>query len=199
MTIERPMLPPRAESMDSVCHQPAIKQRPEERPTGNSPKPSERLSRRNMLGVLAVLPAGLPAAASTANPPDGHKVPDGTDVAFALIAAKLAADVAHGAAIDVETEAETRYGRGSEQAREVAELTSAACDVVNKADWTLATTAPTTLAGVAAVLRFANQIEDDGLEWPDTDMVGAEGWHYALRSTMAEAIETILEEGGAYV
>jgi hypothetical protein len=28
------------------------------------------------------------------------------------------------------------------------------------------------------VLRFANAIEDGGMEWPNTDTVGAEGWHF---------------------
>jgi hypothetical protein len=73
----------------------------------------------------------------------------------------------------------------------------AACQAVNQADWKLATTPPTTLAGVAAVLRFANEIEDGGMEWPSTDTVGAEGWHYQLRATMATAIETIMGRGGA--
>ncbi len=62
-------------------------------------------------------------------------------------------------------------------------------------DWRLATTPPTTLAGVVAVLRFANQIEDEGLEWSETDTIGAEGWHYQLRATMAEAIEAIIRRG----
>jgi hypothetical protein len=47
-------------------------------------------------------------------------------------------------------------------------------------DRRLANTPPTTLAGVAAVLRLANEIED-GNEWPDTDTVGRNGWHYRLR------------------
>ena len=51
---------------------------------------------------------------------------------------------------------------------------------------------PTTLAGVAAVLRFANEVEDAGLQWPDTDTIGSEGWHYQLRATMAAAIEALL-------
>jgi hypothetical protein len=67
----------------------------------------------------------------------------------------------------------------------------------------LATTPPTTLAGVAAVLRFANEIEDAGNEWPDTDTVGRDGWHYQLRATMAAAIETLLKaqarKGGAVI
>jgi hypothetical protein len=57
----------------------------------------------------------------------------------------------------------------------------------------LATTPPTTLAGVAAVLRFANEIEDGGMEWPATDAVGPEGWHYQLRATMAAAIEALIK------
>jgi hypothetical protein len=43
------------------------------------------------------------------------------------------------------------------------------------------------------VLRFANEIEDGGVEWPDTDTVGAEGWHYQLRATMAAAIEALIK------
>jgi hypothetical protein len=43
------------------------------------------------------------------------------------------------------------------------------------------------------MLRFANEVEDAGLEWPDTDTIGSEGWHYQLRATMAAAIETLLK------
>jgi len=57
----------------------------------------------------------------------------------------------------------------------------------------LANTPPTTLAGVAAVLRFANEIEDAGGDWPDTDTIGAEGWHYQLRATMAAAVEALIK------
>jgi len=53
-------------------------------------------------------------------------------------------------------------------------------------------TPPTTLAGVAAVLRFVNEIEDGGMEWPSTDAIGCEGWHYELRATMAAAIEALI-------
>jgi hypothetical protein len=49
------------------------------------------------------------------------------------------------------------------------------------------------LDGVAAVLRFANEIEDAGGEWPHTDTIGAEGWHYQLRATMAAAIEALIK------
>ena len=62
---------------------------------------------------------------------------------------------------------------------------------MNVIDWDLARTPPATLAGVAAVLRFANEIEDGGMEWPNTDTIGPEGWHYQLRASMAAAIEAI--------
>jgi hypothetical protein len=113
------------------------------------------------------------------------------DPAFALIAEKRAADVAHGVAIDAQDEAETRYGIGC--AEEAFQRWCIACRVVGEADWRLATTPPTTLAGVAAVLRFANEVEDAGGEWPDTDTIGPEGWHYQLRATMAAAVEALLE------
>lgn len=62
-----------------------------------------------------------------------------------------------------------------------------------EAAWQLARTAPTTFAGMVAVLRFANQFEDEGMEWPETDAIGRAGWHYQLRATMAAAIETIIK------
>lgn len=54
MTIERPMFPPRAESPDAFSAQPAIGQRPADRPAIESPKLGEGLSRRSMLGAIAV-------------------------------------------------------------------------------------------------------------------------------------------------
>jgi hypothetical protein len=68
------------------------------------------------------------------------------------------------------------------------------CWRAHEVDWKLATTPPTTLAGAAAMLRFANLIEDEGGEWPSTDTIGAEGWHYQLRATVAHAIETIIRQ-----
>jgi hypothetical protein len=111
------------------------------------------------------------------------------DPAFALIDAKLLADIAHCAAIDVQDEAEPVSGFDSDAAWEASERCCDACTVVNEADWRLATT----LTGVAAVLRFANEIEDGGMEWPATDTVGPEGWHYQLRATMAAAIEALIK------
>lgn len=64
----------------------------------------------------------------------------------------------------------------------------ACCVAAWNAAWDLATTVPTTLAGVAAVLQYANEVEDQGDEWPDTDMSGPESWHYKLRQAMAAAL-----------
>jgi hypothetical protein len=148
-------------------------------------------TRRRFLTVAAgssVASVGaLTVAAMPATAPDSGAC--AADPAFALIAEKLAADVAHCEAIDVQDEAEDGRGIDPDAAEEAFQRCCVACGVVNEADWRLATTPPTTLAGVAAVLRFANQIEDGGMEWPDTDAVGPEGWHYQLRATMAAAIE----------
>jgi hypothetical protein len=116
------------------------------------------------------------------------------DPAFALIAEKRAADVAHGEAIDAQDEASVRYGFHSDEESKADDRCGIACDAVHAIDWKLATTLPTTLAGVAAVLRFANEIEDGDMEWPNTDKVGREGWHYQLRATMAAAVEAIIRQ-----
>ena len=47
------------------------------------------------------------------------------------------------------------------------------------------------------MLRLANLIEDEGCEWPLTDTIGPDGWHYQLRATMAGAIEAIIHKGVA--
>jgi hypothetical protein len=120
-------------------------------------------------------------------------VPAAVDPAFALIAAHRAAEIAHCEVIDAQDEAEDKYGIYSDEAWEAADRSGAMADEVNAICWKLATTPPTTLAGVAAVLRFANEVEDAGLEWPGTDTIGSEGWHYQLRATMAAAVEALLK------
>jgi|GEM_PF-6953589 len=115
--------------------------------------------------------------------------------AFALIAAKRAADAAHNLALDEYEAAESRYGFNSDEAEEASWRGEAPCHAAWQAGWPLATTQPTTLAGIIAVLRFANEFEDAGNEWPGT--IGPEGWHYQLRATMAQALTTIIRQGGA--
>jgi len=137
------------------------------------------------LAAVAMAPPNVPQAVTT-------PVPSKPDPAFALIADKRAAHIAHGEAIDAQDEAEGRYGIHSDEASEADDCCLAACHAVHAIDWKLATTLPTTLAGVAAVLRFANEIEDGGMEWPNTDAIGPEGWHYQLRATMAAAVKALI-------
>jgi hypothetical protein len=145
-------------------------------------------TRRRFLAVAA-------AAMASSDVPFAVTVPRHSklDPAFALIADKRAADIARGEAIDAQDEAEGRYGIHSDEASEADDRCLVACRAVNAINWKLATTPPTTLAGVAAVLRFANEIEDGGMEWPNTDAIGREGWHYQLRATMAAAIEAFIK------
>jgi hypothetical protein len=161
--------------------------------------PSIDPTRRRFLAVAAVasvVSAGTLAAAAAMDPsvPAAVTVPRHSrpDPEFALIADKRAADIAHGEAIDAQDEASVRYGFHSDEESEADDHCLAACHAVHAIDWRLATTPPTTLAGVAAVLRFANEIEDGGMEWPNTDAVGREGWHYQLRATMAAAVEALI-------
>ena len=139
----------------------------------STPPTNTSVTRRKILGTAAVAAAALAAtgAVAAAIPTAAAEAGIAPDPAFVLIAEKLAADIAHCEAIDAQDEAETCPGIGSDAAEEAFQRCCVACGVVNEADWRLATTPPTTLAGVAAVLRFANQIEDGGMEWPDTDAV----------------------------
>jgi hypothetical protein len=57
--------------------------------------------------------------------------------------------------------------------------------------WALANTIPTTMAGVAAVLSYANEFEDLGDEWPDSDAIGRDGWHYQLRQSTSRALQAL--------
>jgi hypothetical protein len=108
-----------------------------------------------------------------------------------------AAHAAHGEACDAQDGADVRYGHDSQQAWDADEACEEACHRAMDVAWQLARTAPTTFAGVVAVLRFANQFEDEGMEWPDTDRIGRKGWHYQLRATMAQAIEALIKTGKA--
>src|SRR5438270_5649925 len=109
--------------------------------------------------VAAAIPidVGIPTSAAAAADPDP---------AFALIAAHRPAEVVQCEVIDAQAEAEAKYGIRSDEAWEAADRSGAMCDEVNAICWKLATTPPTTLAGVAAVLRFSNEVEDAGNEWP---------------------------------
>ena len=162
-------------------------------PPTNTPVDTTRRRFLTVAAVGSIVGAGTLAAAAMASTdvPKAVTVPRHSkpDPAFALIANKQAADIAHGEAIDAQDAAD-ECGIGEEEAYG---RCCAAGDAVNAIDWKLATTPPTTLAGVAAVLRFANEIEDAGMEWPNTDAIGPDGWHYQLRATMAAAIEALIK------
>jgi hypothetical protein len=147
-------------------------------------------TRRRFLTVAAVASIAGAGSLTAATLAPSLAVPAAlSDPAFALIADKRAADVAHCEAIDAEAEAE-EHGIGLDEAYD---RCAAACHAANAIDWKLATTLPTTLAGVAAVFRFANEHEDAGGEWPNTDAIGPDGWHYQLRATMAAALEALIK------
>jgi hypothetical protein len=117
--------------------------------TASKTNPPVDQARRRLLTIAAggAVAAAIPAATLAAAP--------AVDPIFALIAAKRAADLAHDRACGALNEAEVRYGVDSDEADEVFALGGSACHAAYEAGWPLATTPPTTLAGVAAVLRFA--------------------------------------------
>ena len=124
-------------------------------PMDQSQPPFDQARRRFLAVAARASLAGALAGISTA-----------VDPAFALIAAHRVAEVAHCKVIDAQDEAEARYGIRSDEAWEAADRCEAMCDEINAIAWKLATTPPTTLAGVAAVLQFANEVEDAGGDWP---------------------------------
>ena len=138
----------------------------------------------NMLVSTAIVGTAIPATAAQ------------TDPAFAAIAKKKAADIAHIKAIEHTDSFPVRFPR-SEACWAAWDAQAEACDYASQIDWELATTKPASLAGIAAVLRFVNEIEDGGDEWPNSDEIGADGWHYQLRKTMAAAIEAIIHRNAS--
>lgn len=73
------------------------------------------------------------------------------------------------------------------------ERASELCDSCFELEWAIANTPPTSVAGLVALLRYINEVEDQGEEWPDSDVMGREGWHYQLRQTAARALEALRE------
>ncbi|MGY3134878.1 hypothetical protein ACVWZM_005560 [Bradyrhizobium sp. USDA 4501] len=128
-----------------------------------------------------ILLAGNPVAASASN--RGGRSPQGTDPALEAIAKHQQADADHNAAITATDATEYR----SEAYWQADDHQGACCHAEADAGWDLARTIPTTLGGVAAVLEYVKQYEDKGEEWPNSDCIGREGWHYQLRQMMATA------------
>jgi hypothetical protein len=160
MTIERPMFPPRAESVDSFSLQPAIGQRDRERRVSESGKPTDGLCRRSVLAGLVVLPAVFPAAAAAA-----------ADPIFAVIERHRKACREHNEAIDIHMEFEELGMTGAkleEYNRLVAE-TDAAYDRLDDVGCDLINTKPTTLAGILALCRYITPLfeEEDSPDLPE--------------------------------
>lgn len=163
MTIERPMFPPRAESVDSLSSQTATGQPDSGSLLSESPKPAQGLSRRNMLAGLAVMPIALPAAAS------------GSDPIFAAIdacrTAKQASDHGYARKGWLHALAEKKFGEGHREARNAFvdealggdqdDYTDAFAVALSDAYEAFAQTVPTTLAGLFAMLIFVDEAIDE--------------------------------------
>ena len=68
----------------------------------------------------------------------------------------------------------------------------AASDVADTAAMALAETPPTTIAGVAALLRYAHGYAKAGNQWPDVveeDHLMNQGWTILMHRTVADALE----------
>ena len=92
-------------------------------------------TRRHLLAIAAGGAIAAGAAVAAAIPITEAAT---ADPAFALIAAKLAADAAHGEAIDAQDEADRDDDPDAEE--KAFQRCCVACGVVNEADWRLATT-----------------------------------------------------------
>jgi hypothetical protein len=170
MTIERPMFPPRADSVDSFSHQPAVHHRPEERPASDSPKPAVGLSRRMALAGLATLTVGLSATAAEPDP------------VFAAIERHRALSADYTAAVDVSSKLDV--GPEFEAADAIA---GDRCDaLLGQAD-ILIRLEPTTTAGAITLMRYFASLE----EWQtrDTD------WLPTFLNTLASALEKTTVQG----
>jgi hypothetical protein len=157
MTIERPMFPPRAESVDSFSHQPGIGQPESPNLTSDSGKPVKGLSRRLMLGGLAMLPAALPTAAA------------GVDPIFAAIERHKQTAAVWDAAVDVRSNFNDLH-MTDEQWEQRGELDDAVEDAwrpCEQAGIDLVNTEPTTQAGIIAAIAYIRiQMLDDGIYMP---------------------------------
>lgn len=144
MTIERPMFPPRVESVDSSRLQPAIGQREGGERISESHKPAEGLSRRNLLGALAVLPVAMPAAAAVPDP------------VFATIERYKVRSAEYTAAMDRRVALEHE----NPDRLEAEDETSRTSDALFEQRDVIFTFRPSTVAGVAALLKYISTLDD---------------------------------------
>jgi hypothetical protein len=199
MTIERPMFPPRAESVDSFSHQPAVGQPASQNRVGESRKPAKGLSRRGVLAGVAVAAAlPIPAAAPAAGP----------DPIFAAIEKHRTAAAVWDAAVDVRSNFNDLYIT-NEQRQQRDELDNAVEDAwrpCEQAGVDLINTSPTTLGGIARALNYIREqmLQDDGIYMPtdlrlsdDTDGEYPVAWIEAFLDTIEHAATELDEAGKA--
>jgi hypothetical protein len=159
-------------------------------PRLNAPvDPTRRSFLSTAAGVAAsgaVLTLATVSATADAVAPMAAAAASNVDPIFALIAKHRAEEQAYSAALMARDELDA--------GPEAYDLVEQLCVSCFELEWELASTMPTSIAGVAAVLRYGNEVEDQGEEWPDTDTIGAEGWHYQLRQSAARALETLQAE-----
>ena len=60
-----------------------------------------------------------------------------------------------------------------------------------------ASTPPPSAEDIALIEAARCLLTADRADWPNTDAIGPNGWHYQLRATMAPAIETIMRSDSA--
>jgi len=103
------------------------------------------------------------------------------DQVVALIEAHRQAHTAHLAAIDADKQHEAdRAGR---------RLNALAMDLLNSR--------PTTIVGVAALLRYGFEYVEQGFEWPNFRGGRAFDWSAALNKTAADALDHLTRVGTA--
>jgi hypothetical protein len=146
--------PPEAlgESVDSFSHQPAIGQPESQNLASESGKPVKGLSRRLVLGGLAVLPVALPAAVTAAN---------AIDPVFDLIATHRKTHAAHMAALHLQRRFERRYGIG-----EGSWISTKPCHDEDDAFTAFVAEPATTVQGLLAKLAYFDELAGEfETEW----------------------------------
>jgi hypothetical protein len=179
MTIERPMFPPRAESVDSLSPQAAIGQRESETLASESCKPVKGLSRRLLLGGVASA-AALPIAVALPVAAPGML---GNDPIFAIIEHHEALAAAYDVAVN-----HPGVGNDEPEFAAVNEISDQACTaMIDQSDLMFAFQ-PTTPLGVVALLRYIATLEDwqmpRGMGGEPDELAGLK----ALCLTMANAL-----------
>jgi hypothetical protein len=177
MTIERPMFPPRADSVDSFSHHPGIGQPESRNLASDSRKPVERLSRRNVLAGLVVLPIALPATFAAVEPDPVYAAMEH----FKQLSVEYTAAVERSAPLLPE---DPNYC-------EAIDVTGDACDVLFEQMDVIFTFRPSTIAGAAALLKYISTLEEWQMSPGLEDGEGKKNVQ-AFCGSLAIALETII-------